>query len=128
LKRLEPNLLLAISTGFGLVLVLMTTILFGPPQALLRNPLMAIICAGGFVLLNPQLMKMMRQPPRPPMIHRDSPATVVWAGLFPMVVILLAAIPVFWAGHDYGLVVIIASVIFGLTVESAIKAAREPNP
>jgi hypothetical protein len=124
LKRLEPNLLLAISTAFALALVLMTTILFGPPQAMLRNPLLAIICAGGFILLNPRLMKMMGQPARPPMIHPDSPATVLWAGLFPMIVILLAAIPVVWAGHDYGLVVIIAAVIFGATAESAIKARK----
>ena len=124
MKRLEPNLLLAISTGCALVLALMTTILLGPPQALLRNPLMAIICAGGFVLLNPMLMRMLKQPPRPPLVHRDSPATVVWAALFPMLVVLLAAIPVFWPGRDYGLIVIIAAVIFGLTAESALKAAR----
>jgi hypothetical protein len=122
LKRIEPNLLLAISTAFALGLVLMTTILFGPPQAALRNPLLAIICAGGFILLNPRMMKMIGQSPRPPMIHLDSPGTVIWAGLFPMIVILLACIPVFWPGQDYGLVVIIAAVMFGATAESAIKA------
>lgn len=124
MKRLEPNLLLAISTGCALILAVMTTILFGPPQAMLRNPLMAIICAGGFVLLNPRLARMMGQPPRPPMINAETPTSVLWATLFPLIVILLAAVPVFWPGHDYGLIVIIASVIFGVTAESAIKAAR----
>ncbi|KQW83746.1 hypothetical protein [Brevundimonas sp. Root1279] len=122
MKRLEPNLLLAISTGFALVLAVMTTVLFGPPEAMLRNPLMAIICAGGFILLNPRLARMMGQPPRPPMINRDTPTSAVWATLFPLIIILLAAIPVFWPGHDYGLIVIIAAVIFGLTAESALKA------
>ena len=100
----------------------MTTILFGPPQALLRNPLMAIICAGGFVLLNPRLARMMGQPARLPLINSQTPTSTVWATLFPLIVILLAAVPVFWPGHDYGLIVIIASVIFGLTAESALKA------
>lgn len=125
MKRLEPNLLLAVSTAFALILVVMTTSLYGPPQAALRNPLLAIICAGGFVLLNPRLMKMMGQPPRPPMIHSGNPGTALWAGLFPMLVILSAAIPVFWPGPDYGLLVIVAAVWFGVTVESAIKARRQ---
>ena len=124
MKRLEPNLLLAITTGFSLLLVLFTTGVYGPAGSLLRNPLMAVICTGGFVLLNPLLLRLMRITPRPPMIHPDSPGTVAWAGLFPMLVILAAGVPVFWPGYDYGLLVIIASVWFGVTVESALKARR----
>jgi hypothetical protein len=124
LKRLEPNLLLAVSTGLALALVLMTTIVFGPPQALLRNPLMAIICAGGFVLLNPIMLRAMKIAPRPPLVHPDSPSSLLWAGLFPMLVMLSAAVPVIWPGNDYGLLVIIASVWFGATAESALKARR----
>lgn len=122
MKRLEPNLLLAVSTGLALILVVFTASLYGPPQAAVRNPLMAIICAGGFVLLNPHLMKMMGQPPRRPMIHPDTPGAIVWAALFPLIVILLGAVPVFWPGPDYGLVVIIAAVMFGVTAESALRA------
>lgn len=124
MKRIEPNLLLAITTAFALVLVIFTTSYYGPPVSLIRNPLLAVICAGGFVLLNPLLLRMMRITPRPPMIHPDSPSTVAWAGLFPMFVILAAAVPVFFPGYDYGLVVIIAAVWFGVTVESALKARR----
>lgn len=124
MKRLEPNLLLAISTAFALVLVLMTTIVFGPPQALLRNPLMAIICAGGFVLMNPIMLRAMKIAPRPPLIHPDSPSSLIWAGLFPLLVMASAAVPLIWPGHDYGLLVIIASVWFGATLESAIKARQ----
>lgn len=122
MKRLEPNLLLAITTGFALLLVVITATVYGPPIGLIRNPLLAVICAGGFVLLNPPLLRMMKITPRPPMIHPDAPGTAVWATLFPMMVILSAAVPVFWPGRDHGLLVIIAAVWFGVTAESALKA------
>ena len=124
MKRIEPNLLLALCTGLALLLVLMTTILYGPAISLVRNPLMAVICAGGFVLLNPPMLRMMRIAPRPPLIYPGSVSTMVWATLFPLLVIAAAAVPVVWPGHDYGLLVIIASVWFGATLESAIKASR----
>jgi len=113
------------TTGFGLLLVVITTIVYGPPAALLRNPLLAIICAGGFVLLNPMMLRMMKIAPRPPLIHPDSRGTAAWATIFPMLVIAAAAIPVFWPGPDYGLLVIVAAVWFGATVESALKASRQ---
>jgi hypothetical protein len=125
LKRLEPNLLLAVTTGCALLLVVITTVIYGPPASLLRNPLMAIICAGGFVLLNPIMLRMMKIAPRPPLINPDSRGTAAWATAFPMLVIAAAAVPVFWPGPDYGLLVIIASVWFGATVESAIRASRQ---
>lgn len=121
MKRLEPNLLLAVTTGFALVLVTLTASVYGA-GAPLRNLLLAILCAGSFVLLNPILQRIMKVPPRPPMIHPDSPGTIAWAGVFPMAVITSAAVPVFWPGPDYGLLIIIAAVWFGVTVESAIKA------
>ena len=124
MKRLEPNLLLAVSTGFALLLVVITTTAFGPPVGLIRNPLLAVICASGFVLLNPVLSRRLGQGDRPPMIHPDNRGTVLWATVFPMMVTTSAAIPVFWPGHDYGLLVIIASVWFGVTVGSALKARR----
>lgn len=123
MKRFEPNLLLAVTTGFALVLVTLTVSVYGAGEPL-RNVLLAIICSGGFILLNPVLLRMMKIAPRPPMIHPDAPGTAVWATLFPMLVVSSAAIPVFWPGHDYGLLVIIASVWFGATAESAIKARR----
>ncbi len=124
MKRFEPNLLLAVSTAFALILVVLTASVYGQPGNTVRNVLLAVICAGGFVLLNPVLLKMMKITPRPPMIHPDSPGTVAWAGLFPMIVLISAAIPLFWPDNDYGLLVLIASIWFGATVESALKAAR----
>jgi hypothetical protein len=121
LKRLEPNLLLAVTTGFALVLVTLTASVYGAGEPL-RNLLLAVICSGGFVLLNPILMRTMKSPERSPLINPDSRGMAAWASLFPMVVILCAAIPVFWPGPDYGLLIIIAAVWFGVTVESALKA------
>ena len=123
MKRFEANLLLAVTTGFALVLVTLTASVYGAGEPL-RNLVLAVICASGFILLNPILLRMTKRPASLPMIHPDRPRTAAWATLFPMVVILCAAIPVFWPGHDYGLLVIIAAVWFGVTVESALAARR----
>ena len=124
MNRLEPNALLALSAAFALLLVVLTTAVYGPSIALIRNPLLAVICAGGFVLMNPMLERAMKRPARPPLISRDQPSTAAWAALFPMMILICAAIPVLWPGRDYGLLVIIAAVLFGTTAESAIKALR----
>jgi hypothetical protein len=58
----------------------------------------------------------------PPMISLDNPRSAAWAGIFPIILMIFAGIPVFWPGHDYGLLVIIAGVMTGLTIESALKA------
>ena len=125
MKRLEPNLLLAVSTGFALILLVMTASFSSPAVPLLRNALLAVICAGGFVLLNPVLQRMMKRPERPPMINRDAVNTGFWSAFFPLGVILAAAIPLVWPGQDYGLLVIIGAVWFGVTAESAIKVRRQ---
>lgn len=124
MKRLEPNLLLALSTSLALVLVVVTASFYGAQPQILRNAFLAIACSTGFVLLNPLLQRRLKQPARPPMIDRSSPGTAVWAGLFPLFVIFAAAVPIFWPGHDYGLLIIIAAVWTGVTAESAIKALR----
>ncbi|WP_439477483.1 hypothetical protein [Brevundimonas sp.] len=123
MKRLEPNLLLAVTTGFALVLVTVTASVYGAGEPL-RNLLLAVSCSGGFVLLNPMLLRTMKSPVRPPLIHSGSRGMTAWSSLFPMVVILCAAVPVFWPGPDYGLLIIIAAVWFGVTVESALRARR----
>jgi len=123
-KRLEPNLLLALSTSLALVLVVVTSSFYGAEPRLLRNAFLAVACTAGFVWLNPMLQRRMKAASRPPMIDRSSPGTAVWAGLFPLAVMFAAAVPIFWPGHDYGLLVIIAAVWTGVTIESAIKAVR----
>jgi hypothetical protein len=127
LNRLEPNALLALSAAFALLLVVLTTAVYGPTIGLIRNPLLAIICAGGFLLLNPVFDRMMKRPLRPPLISARNPSTAAWAALFPMMILICAAVPVFWPGRDYGLLVIIAAVFFGATAESALKARNDPR-
>lgn len=124
MNRLEPNLLLALSTSLALVLVVVTSSYYGAEPQLLRNVFLAVACTAGFVWLNPMLQRRMKQKPRPPMIDRSSPGTAAWAGLFPLFVIAAAAVPIFWPGHDNGLLIIIAAVWTGVAVESALKAIR----
>ena len=124
MKGIEPNLLLALSTGFAVVFLVIATSLYGPSVLLIRNALMAVICAGGFVLLNPMMVRMLGQPARSPMIAPDNPAGVVWASLFPVIVITMAAAAVFLPGPDYGLMVIVGAVILGVTLESALLARK----
>lgn len=117
-------MLLAVSAGLTLLLAVISATAFGPPIGVVRNPLLAVLCTLGFLLLNPMLIKRMGRPPQPPMINPQAPGSVVWAGLFPLIMTGLAAVPVFWPGHDYGLVVIIASVMFAVTLQSALTARR----
>jgi hypothetical protein len=125
LKRLEANLLLAVSAGLTLLLIVISATAYGPPIGTVRNPLLAVLCTLGFLLLNPMLRKRMGQPPQPPMINPRTPGTAVWAGLFPLIMTGLAAVPVFWPGPDYALLVIIGAVMFAVTLQSALTARRE---
>jgi len=123
LKRIEPNLLLAIATAIPMTLLVMTASLFGEPGHEVKYITLAIVCTIAFIGLN-SLMAKRTGKARPPMIHPLAASTAIWSSLFPMILIIMAAIPVFFAGHDYGLMIIIGAVIFGGTVESAIKARK----
>ena len=123
MKRLEPNLLLAISTVITLTLLIATGALFGAPGGAIKYPVIAVICVIAFVIGNGMMARRMGRV-TPPMINLDTPATATWAGGFPVVVMLFAAIPLIWSGHDYGLLVIVASVMAGVTIESALKVRR----
>jgi hypothetical protein len=121
LKRIEPNFLLAVSAVISLALLLLTTVVYGEPGGEIKYPLMAAICVVAYVVGNTLMQRQMKRV-TPPMIHADKPSTAAMAAVFPLVIMLLAAVPVFWVGHDYGLFVIIASVMTGATIESAMKA------
>ena len=121
MKRIEPNLLLALATAVPLALLVATASLFGEPGNTLKYVLMAVLCSILFVVLNGMLAKRMGTQ-RPPMIHPEAASTAAWASLFPLALIFAAAVPVFFPGHDYGLLIIIGAVWFGVTVQSAIKA------
>lgn len=124
MNRIDPNVLLAFSTGVGLVLLIMTASAFGEPGNGPKYVISAAICSILFVALNGSSARLMKRPPPQPMIHKDTPATAVWAGLFPLAMIIAAAAPVFLPGRDYGLLIIIAAVWFGVTADSAVRANR----
>ncbi|WGM31076.1 hypothetical protein [Brevundimonas sp. NIBR11] len=123
MKRIEPNFLLAVSTVIALSLLIVTGAVFGEPGGAVKYPIIAVICVVAFVVGN-GMMAGRTGRITPPLINLDTPATAAWAGAFPMIVMAFAAIPLLWTGHDYGLLVILASVIAGVTVESALKARR----
>jgi uncharacterized membrane protein YoaK (UPF0700 family) len=123
LKRIEPNLLLAIATAIPMILVVMTASLFGEPGQEVKYVVMAVLCTVAFVALNSIMARRMGRV-RPALIHPDAPETVMWSAVFPLIVMICAAIPFFFPGHDYGLLLIIAAILFGGTVESAIKAHK----
>jgi hypothetical protein len=124
LNRLEPNILLAVSTGVALVLLIVTASAFGEPGNTPKYVISAVLCSTLFVVLNGWMSRLMKRPAPQPMINSASPDTAVWAGLFPLMVMAAAVAPVFVSGHDYGLLVIMASVLFGGTVDSAVRANR----
>lgn len=124
MNRIEPNILLAASTGVALLLLIMTASLFGEPGRLFKYAISAILCVGLFVALNGRMARLMNRPKPQPMIRTGSPSTAIWAGLFPLALIAAAAVPVVSPGRDYGLLIVIAAVWFGVTADSAVRAAR----
>ncbi len=125
--RIEPNLLLAIATGIPLLLLTLTATVYGEPGPAWRYPFLTGLYTIMYVGLNKPLSKLMRmRTDRPPMISMDVPMSVLWASSFPGIVMIMAAVPFLIRGHDYGLMVVIASIMFGFTVDSAMKALKRP--
>ena len=123
MKRLEPNLLLAVATGTALTLLVVTSVVFGPPGGAVKFPLIAVISAALFLVLNGLWVRRRHRKPAP-MIRPQAATSTAWAALLPMAITLAAAIPVFWPGHDYGVLVIAGGIWFGLTLQSAIAVRR----
>ena len=121
MNRLEPNLLLAVSTGVAMLLLITTAAVFGAPGGAIKYPIIAFVCVVTFVFGNGIMARRMNRV-TPPMINADTPATAGWASIFPMLMILFAGVPLIWSGHDYGLLVIIGAVMTGVTIQSAIRA------
>lgn len=121
--KIEPNLLLAVVTTLPMALLIATAGLFGEPGQVLKYVATAVIIPLAFVPLNAMFTARMGWA-RPPMIHPQAASTAVWASLFPAMIFLAAAVPLFFPGYDYGVLIVIASVFFASTIESAVKAAR----
>ena len=123
MKRIEPNLLLAITTAFALMLMVVTASLSAPMMTALKYVGLAIACSAGFVLLNKAFMAARKRKPRV-LISAEHPGVVILAAIFPLVVLLSAVLPLLAPTADYGFMIIIAAVFTGLTAESALEARR----
>ena len=121
--RFEPNALLAVTTGCSLGVLIGSAAIFGEPGQLLKYVLTAVAVTLAYIPLNNWMRKRMNQPMRP-LINLESQMSAMWCNLFPAVVGLAAFIPVIWMGHNYGLLIVIASVWFAGTVSSALLAHK----
>ena len=123
MKRIEPNFLLALTTGLALALLTASLCVFGAPDRWVKFVAAAVLCPTAFVLLNPLVSKNSRVA-KQPLIQSDVRGSGSWAAMFPMSILLTASAPMIWPGKELGLMVVIAGIWVGVTVESAIKAHR----
>ena len=120
--KVEPNLVLAFSTGMALTLLVLTGGVFGRPDFQVRYAVMALGFTLGYVVLNTILERRAPAPP-PPMI----PVRVVGipiAMAIPVMILTFAFVPVLLPGRDVALLVIIGTVLFGVTIRSAMRVKR----
>jgi hypothetical protein len=121
LKRFEPNLLLAITTACATALLIMTTTVFEPADPWWRYGLTAVVVVVAYLALQPLSRRMFKSDP-PPMIIAGAPQTALWAAIIPGLILLMASLPLIFAGISFGLAVVIASVFTGGAIRSAMKA------
>lgn len=121
--RFEPNALLAATTGCALGVLIGSAAIFGEAGMLLKYVLIAVVVTAAYIPLKNWMRKRAGQTARP-LIHLESQMSAMWSNVFPAVIGLAAFIPVIWMGHDYGLLIVIASVWFAGTVDSAIAARK----
>ncbi|ADL01219.1 hypothetical protein [Brevundimonas subvibrioides] len=117
--KVEPNLLLAVATGTALTLLVLTAGTFGRPDYLFRYSVIAIGFSACYVALNTLIESRAVAPPAP-MVSRDV-RSLPWAAFIPAFMLLAAAVPVILPGRDFALLVIVCTVLFGLTVRSAMR-------
>jgi hypothetical protein len=116
--------MLALASVLALTLVTASAIITAPAD---RAPLYlgcALLSALGFMLLNGLYMHSRRRQPKP-LIDRAAPVTFVMAMVFPLAMILSAVLPLIAPQGDYGLMLIIAGIWTGLTLQSARAALKQ---
>ncbi len=117
------NLLLAAVSLLALFLVTLSAISTASPERAPVYLACALFSALGFMLLNGLWMHSRRRKPKP-LIDRAAPMTLVMAMIFPLTIILSAVLPLIGPGGDYGLMLIMAGVWTGLTLQSARAALK----
>ena len=117
------NLLLALVSLLALFLVTLSAISTAAPDDAPKYLACALFSALGFMLLNGLWMHSRKRKPKP-LIDRHAPATIVMAMVFPLAIILSAVLPLIAPAGDYGLMLIMAGVWTGLTLQSARAALK----
>lgn len=120
----NANVLLAVTSVLALFLVALSAISTAAPE---RAPIYlgcALFSALGFMLLNGLWMHSRKRKPRP-LIDRAVPVTLIMAMVFPLTIILSAVLPLIAPDGDYGLMLIMAGIWTGLTLQSARAALKD---
>ena len=118
------NILLAMASVLALFLVTLSAISTASPE---RAPVYlgcALFSALGFMILNGFWMHSRKRKPKP-LIDRNAPVTIIMAMIFPLVIIVSAVLPQIGPNGDYGLMLIMAGVWTGLTLQSARAALKQ---
>jgi len=118
------NLLLAAVSVLALTLVTASAVVSALPEKQPVYVACAVFSALGFMLLNGLWMHSRKRRPKP-LIDRSAPATLLMAMVFPLAIILSAALPLIAPAGDYGLMLIMAGVWTGLTLQSARAALKQ---
>ena len=124
MKRIDPNVLLAITTLFAVALLVMSATIFGPADPPWRYVATAAVVTVVFLVLQPFLPRFMKMK-KGPLVIAEAPSSAVWAAIYPGLIILAAALPPLFPGVSFGLAVVIAAVFLGSTIESAIMSLRQ---
>ena len=117
------NLLLAVTSLLALTLVTASAVFTAAPETRPVYVAAAVFSALGFMLLNGLWMHTRKRKPKP-LIDRRAPVTVIMAMVFPLAIILSAALPLIAPAGDYGLMLIMAGIWTGLTLQSARAALK----
>lgn len=127
MKRIDPNVLLAVTTLFALALLVMSATVFGPADPPWRYVATAAVVTVVFLALQPFAPRFMKMN-KGPLVVAEARSSVIWAAVYPGLIILAAALPPLFPGVSFGLAVVIAAVFFGSTIESAIMSLRADQP
>ncbi|MFN4286970.1 MAG: hypothetical protein ACK4E3_00545 [Brevundimonas sp.] len=123
MKRLDANVLLAVTTLSSFILLIMTATVFAPSEPWWRYGLMGLITVLAYSLMSPMLERLMKREAQP-LVSPEAPSSLAWSAIYPGVILLAALAPIVWTGIDYGLVLIVAGVWFGTTLRSAMVSVK----
>jgi len=124
--RLEPNALLAVTTGCSLGVLIGSAAIFGAPGLLLKYVIIAVIVTAAFPPLN-AIMRRRMGLPTTKIITLESERSAMWATLYPAMITLLAIVPLIFSGRDYGILIIVGAGWFGGTISSALLERKESH-